>query len=114
MKWYEAVIAAHRAVTDAVSHGGRMESSRYFVWQEDGQNDYAVAGRHGEQAVTGTTDLFTKQEFDPWKEQFEAALDASPYLVWRLNSVQFEADTLFWHYEWVWEVSGCGEDDLEG
>jgi len=48
--------------------------------------------------------LFTKREFDPWKEEFEEALDASPYIAWRLNSVQFEPDTGFTHYEWRWEV----------
>ena len=37
--WYERVIAAHRAVTDAVSHAVRLKSDRYFVWQEDGSHD---------------------------------------------------------------------------
>ena len=59
---------------------------------------------HAEKAVTGTTDLFTKQEFDPWKEELEAAFDASPYIAWELNSVQYEEKTGFTHYEWVWEV----------
>ena len=36
MRWYDKLIAAHREVTDAVSHGARMQSERYFVWQEDG------------------------------------------------------------------------------
>ena len=39
MAWYETIIAAHTAVTQAVSHGQRLKSSRYFVWQEDGAND---------------------------------------------------------------------------
>ena len=73
MTWQERIIAAHTAVTDAVSHGQRMQSERYFVWQEDGANDLEADGVHAEKSVTGTTDLFTKQEFDPWKEQFEAA-----------------------------------------
>ena len=33
MAWYETIIAAHTAVTTAVSHGKRLKSSRYFVWQ---------------------------------------------------------------------------------
>lgn len=105
MSWYEKIIAAHVQVTDAVSHGGRMKSYRYFVWQEDGQNDLIADGVHTQQAVTGTTDLFTKMEFDPWKEEFEAALDASPFIAWRLESVQFEEETGFWHYEWRWTVT---------
>ncbi len=104
MNWYEKIIAAHLAVTDCVSHGERMKSDRYFVWQEDGSDDLAVDNIHGEFAVTGTTDLFTKREFDPWKNAFEAALNNDPDIAWRLNSIQFEADTGFWHYEWIWSV----------
>ena len=105
MKWYEKIIAAHVAVTDQVSHGGRMKSDRYFVWQEDGAEDLNVDGVHGERAVTGSTDLFTKREFDPWKEEFEAALDVCPEITWELNSIQFEEQTGYWHYEWIWSVS---------
>lgn len=104
MTWYEKIIAAITAVTDAVSHGGRLKSDRYFVWQEDGANDYTANNRHAEKAVTGTTDLFTKLEFDPWKDAYETSLDKSPEIAWSLNSVQFEDDTGFWHYEWSWEV----------
>ena len=68
MTWYERIIAAHRAVTDAVSHAARVKSERYFVWQEDGSNDLAGDNGHGERAVTGTTDLYTKQELDPWAD----------------------------------------------
>lgn len=103
MNWQEAIVAAHLAVTDAVSHSLRLQSERYFVWQEDGANDLEANNVHAEKSVTGTTDLFTKQEFDPWKEQFEAALDAAG-IAWYLNSIQYEEDTGFLHYEWIWEV----------
>lgn len=102
-KWAERVVAAHLAVCDRVSHGGRMNSDRYFVWQEDGAGALTGDDTHGEEGVTGTTDLFSKQEFDPWAQQIGAAFDAAG-LAWRLNSVQFEEKTGFWHYEWVWEV----------
>ena len=101
--WAQRVIAAHLAVTDAVSHGGRLQSDRYLVWQEDGANDFEAGGVHAEKGVTGSTDLFTKQEFDPWRDELEAAFDAAG-LVWTLNSCQFEEETGFWHYEWDWEV----------
>ena len=103
MTWQEQIVAAHLAVTDAVSHSLRLQSERYFVWQEDGAGGLEADDRHAEKSVTGTTDLFTKQEFDPWKEQFEAALDAAG-IAWYLNSIQYEEDTGFTHYEWVWEV----------
>ena len=104
MTWYEKIIKAHTAVTDKVSHGGRLKSDRYFVWQEEGSADLIADNIHAEKAVSGSTDLFTKQEFDPWKDAFETAMDAVTGLCWRLNSVQYEPDTGFWHYEWKWVI----------
>lgn len=103
MTWYERIIAAHTAVTEAVSHSARMQSDRYFVWQEDGRNDLAGDNGHGETAVTGTTDLYTKQEFDPWADALGESL-SSYGISWTLDNVQYEEDTGFYHYEWLWEV----------
>lgn len=111
MTWNEKIIAAHTAVTDQVSHMVRLSSERYFVWQEDGRNDLIADGVHVETAVTGTTDLFTKQEFDPWAEAFEAALEAMG-IAWSFSSFQREDDTGFLHYEWNWEVTGDGYDHV--
>lgn len=104
MTWYEKIIAVHTAVTDAVSHGGRMKSSRYFTWQEDGTNQFSANNKCQEKAVTGTTDLFTKKEFDPWVAAFEESINNETDIAWSLNSIQFEEETGFWHYEWTWEV----------
>lgn len=103
MTWYEKVIAAHTCVTKDVSHSERLKSARYFVWQEDGANDFIADGSHAERTVTGTTDLFTKMEFDPWAEQIEQAFEDHGILYDR-SSVQYETDTGFYHYEWIWEV----------
>ena len=51
--WYEKLINAHVAVTNFVSHGERLSSERYFVWEEDGRNDLLADGAHAESAVTG-------------------------------------------------------------
>ncbi len=103
MSWYETIISAHTDVTNSVSHGQRLRSDRYFVWQEDGTNDLNANEEHVEKAMRGTTDLFTKQEFDPWVDAFGESLSGRS-VAWYLSSVQFEEDTGFWHYEWVWEV----------
>ena len=58
---------------------------------------------HAEKAVTGYTDLYTKQEFDPWKEEIEESFDKYG-IFWSLNSVQYEEETGFTHYEWYWSV----------
>lgn len=103
MTWYDKIIAAHTAVTDQVSHFERMQSDRYFVWQEDGLNSLNANDAHIETAVTGSTDLFTKQEFDPWVEALGISFDQVG-IAWSLNSIQHEDDTGFIHYEWYWEV----------
>lgn len=106
MSWTDRIIAAHRKVTDAVSHAQRMKSERYFVWQEDPPDWLAADDRRGEALHRGSTDLFTKREFDPWRGAFEAALDEDESIAWELNSIQYEEETGFFHYEWIWEVIG--------
>ena len=103
MTWYEKIVAAHTAVTDAVSHNERLKSDRYFVWGEMGQDDLEASNIHAEKAVTGYTDLYTKIEFDPWKDQIEESFDKYG-IFWSLNSVQYEEETGFTHYEWYWSV----------
>lgn len=110
MTWYEEIVAAHTAVTDAVSHRQRMQSGRYFVWQEDGANDLSAGNIHAERAVTGSTDLFTRQEYDPWAGELEASFDARG-IAWSLRDVQYEPETGFVHYTWDWEVL-YGEDQV--
>lgn len=107
MTWFEKIIEAHLRVTAAVSHNRRLNSDRYFCWQEDGANDLHASDIHAEKSVTGTTDLFTKKEFDPWKEQFEQSMRLSG-IAFFLNSIQYEEDTGFTHYEWIWNVTGAG------
>lgn len=113
MTWYEHVIAAIQTVTDQVSHGGRMKSTRYFVWQEDGRNDFEADNVHTEKAWTGSTDLFSKIELDPWADQYETAMDADDCLVWSLSSCDFDPDTGFWHWVWDWEAVGDGQSDSQ-
>ena len=104
MNWYEKIVSVHTSVTDSVSHGHRMKSDRYFVWQEEGSDSFDADNHHCEAAVSGTTDLFTTLEFDPGKVAFEAQLDACADIVWSLNSIQFEEERGIWHYEWLWSV----------
>lgn len=103
MTWNEKIIQAHLAVTDCVSHQGRMKSDRYFVWQEEKPKDLIADGRHCERKMRGTTDLFTKMEYDPWAEALEKSFDDAG-VAWECISVQYEEDTGFTHYEWSWCV----------
>lgn len=103
MKWYERIVKAHLAVTNAVSHSERRESDRYFVWQEDGSHDLTAGGEHAERAMTGRTDLLTKVEFDPWADALGESF-SSLGVAWSLVSVDYEEETGFYHWSWDWEV----------
>lgn len=111
MSWQDKIIEAHTAVTDAVSHYKRLKSDRYFVWAEEARKDLLAADTHAERVWRGTTDLYTKQEGDPWAAALEESFDGKG-IAWSLNSVQYEDDTGFIHTEWVWEVVDDGDHDV--
>lgn len=104
MTWHERIIQAHTAVTESVSHAERLSSDRYFVWQEDGYNELLSDDSHSETAVTGFTDLFTKQEFDPWADELCRNFEKFG-VAYSLRIIQYEPDTGFFHYTWDWEVA---------
>ena len=104
MTWHEKIVAAHVAVTDSVRHSERIGSDRYFVWQEDGKNDMSADNIHCGEAVTGRTDLYTRQEFDPWADALGESFDVMG-ISWSLISTEYEDETGFYHYSWDWEVA---------
>lgn len=79
-------------------------AERYCVWAEDSEyssvegDDYKL-----EQAIQGTIDLYTKEEFDPYAEQIQNVLKSAK-ISFYLNSTQYEDETEFIHYEWVWTI----------
>lgn len=80
------------------------QTGNYIVWAEDGEGDSLHAdGRKTEQVTQGTIDYFTKTENDPVVTQIQDKLTENE-ISWRLNSVQYEQDTGYIHYEWVFEV----------
>lgn len=79
------------------------QKNKYIVWAEDGQGESQWGdGRMTRQAVQGTIDYFTKTEYDPNVEKIQEAING--VVSWRLNSIQYEDETGFIHYEWVWEA----------
>ena len=92
-------------VTSSVYHFDATGAiGNYIVWSEDGSADSVWAGgRMKEQTITGTIDLFTKQEYSPDFTAIQAALDVIG-ISYRLNSIQYEPDTKYIHYEIVWEI----------
>lgn len=88
------------------------QTGTYLVWAEDGEADALYAdGQKAERSISGTIDYFTKVENDPVVRQIEAALDSDDGLAWVRNSVQYEKETGYIHYEWVFEIDNA---EVEG
>ena len=101
----EKVKEALLTVTENCDHYEAVdETDRYIVWAEDGDSaallsDNYVAG----QTVEGTIDYFTKDEDDVNISAIPLALNRAR-IWWSLNSVQYEDETEFIHYEWLFRV----------
>ena len=81
-------------------------SDRYVVWAEDGEGtELAADNRKIGQVLSGTIDFFTKTEQDPAREEIQRALGDAE-ISYSLNSVQYEEETGYIHYEWRCEVAG--------
>lgn len=75
----------------------------YGVWAEDGENALFADNKHAERVIEGTIDYYTRNDSGAPMAIIEAALD-SVNIAWYLNSIQYEDDTGYIHYEWVWQA----------
>jgi hypothetical protein len=81
-----------------------VTSNQYIVWAEDSQSSASWADdKMQDQTIQGTVDYFTKTEYDANFELIQAALNAAG-ISFKLNSIQYENDTKYIHYEWIFEV----------
>lgn len=93
-------------VSENVGHYEAMKKEdRYIVWAEDSEGSSVEGDDQKEnQSIQGTIDYFTKTEDDENVDKIQGELRAS-CISFYLNSVQYEDETGYIHYEWVWEVS---------
>lgn len=106
MKCLKTIEDALKTVSENVGHYEALKKDdRYIVWAEDGgagqlAGDNVVCA----QAVQGTIDYFTRQDDDPLADAIQEALKKAK-VSFSLNSVRYEDETRYIHYEWVFEVS---------
>nr|DAQ35644.1 MAG TPA: Protein of unknown function (DUF806) [Caudoviricetes sp.] len=104
MSSLDALKTALLSVTDNVGHyTSHKKTDRYIVWAEDGGYSGHADNQHTTDILTGTIDYFTKAENDQAVKAIQNALDDIK-IAWKLNSVQYEEDTGYIHYEFVWEL----------
>lgn len=73
------------------------------VWAEDNDNTLMADNRHGEGITQGSIDYYTRSDNGEAKAIIEAALNAFD-IAYGLNSIIYEEDTGFIHYEWIFEA----------
>lgn len=102
----EKVKNALLEVTREVYHyESGTKGERYIVYSEDVE----ASGLHGDnrklsQAIQGTIDLFTKIENDEWAAGIQDTMQRNR-IAFRLGSVEYEDETQYIHYQWIFEVS---------
>lgn len=92
-------------VSDVVGHYTFSKNmNEYIVWAEDGEGDSLhLNDQKNEQTITGTIDLFTKNEYSETIDKIQEALNKSR-ISFVLQSVQYEEETKYIHYEWRFEI----------
>lgn len=76
-------------------------SGDWGVYAEDGEGTFFADRKRSEVRTEGSIDYFTHSDDGVAKAAIETALDGIDIVYW-LNSVQYEDDTGFIHYEWRW------------
>ena len=80
------------------------KTDKYIVWAEDNEaRSLHADNQKTEQVIEGTIDYFTKTEFDPIFNTIQDKLSEAE-VSYRLSSIQYEEDTGYIHYEWIFEV----------
>ena len=75
----------------------------YGVYAEDSASGKWADGHMQAQILQGTVDYFTRDSSGTPRQTIQQALNNAG-ISFLLNSVQFEEDTGYIHYEWVFEV----------
>lgn len=72
--------------------------AKYAVWQELSGEHLTADNKAGEGKFEIAVDYYTKTEFDATVDAISAYLDT--YGSWRIESVQYEEQSGYIHYEW--------------
>lgn len=89
---------------DTFHYYAHNKPDKYIVWAEDGESGSSNADDYKTyQVIQGTIDYFTKMEFDPNFDLIQDKLN-SINISWKLSSIQYEEETGYIHYEWIWEM----------
>lgn len=103
----EELFLALQATGYAFAHyaWSKAPDGDYGTYSESNGNDLIADDKHIERGTEGYINLFTRDDTDTPRVKIETALN-SMNIAWNLNSVQYENDTGYIHYEWEFGVYG--------
>lgn len=103
----EELFLALQATGYAFAHyaWSKAPEGDYGTYSESNGNDLIADDKHIERGTEGYINLFTRDDTDTPRVKIETALN-SLNIAWNLNTVQYENDTGFIHYEWEFGVYG--------
>ena len=77
----------------------------FAVWAEDGEdNSLNADNKKAEQEIHGTTDYYTKTEYDPVVDVIQEYFNGLDHFGWRLLNVNYDDETNTIHFEWEWWI----------
>lgn len=83
---------------------GSNPKAPFIVYGVDGENSVHANNGTSTGIAMGYVALYTKNGTDPLFNAIPEALEAAGAAVY-LNSVQYEDETSYLHYEWLWEIA---------
>lgn len=76
----------------------------YMVYAENMVDSLRTGGHQAETITHGTLDLFTRDDTQLQRNRIETELNKIDGFAFQLESIQYEDETGFIHYEWYWSV----------
>lgn len=103
----DKLIEALNATGYAFAHHAwsKAPDGDYGTYAEDSGEDLTANNIHIERGTVGYISYFTRDDSEAPRQTIEAALN-SINIPWSLNTVQYENDTGYIHYEWEFGVYG--------
>ena len=76
----------------------------YMVWSENMIDSFRAGGFQAETITHGTLDLFTRDDTQTQRLKVEKELNKIDGFAFALESIQYEEETGFIHFEWYWSM----------
>lgn len=101
----DALVAIYNESDIPVYHYWRFGTEpKYIIWQENGEGSLEANNHKAEQAIYGSVDYYTLDEFDTIFDDIQEALNSVEGLYWEYDGTDYEDETNYIHHNWTWRL----------